>query len=119
MIASLLFLAKLTAPFAACFFKAFVLTLVALYNWSSVMFEHLDKNKKKNPDATKKHPTMLLKPVVSSPLVTYNNKPTKILKIPLPPPVKIKKKFLEIHGILNDDPIIINPNRLYFIYFYF
>ena len=78
------------------------------------MFEHLDKNIKKSPDPMKKYPTMLLKAVVSSPPVTKSNKPTKILKIPLPPPVRIKKKFLDIQGILNDDPIIINPNKLYF-----
>ena len=112
--ASLLFLARFTAPLAAYFLRLSALMLVALCNCSSVMFEHLDKNMKNIPDNTKNAPTKILKNLLfSSPAVIYRSNPTKILNNPLPPPVRIMKKFLDMQGILNDEPMIINPNKLY------
>lgn len=112
--ASLLFFATFIAPFAACFLKFSALILVALCSYSSDMLEHLDKNKKNIPDATNNIPTIKSKilPLFPSPAVTYRSRPTKILKSPLPPPVNIIKKFLDMQGILNDEPIIMSPNKL-------
>ena len=111
--ASLLFFATFIAPFAACFLKFSALILVALCSYSSDMLEHLDKNKKNIPDATNNIPTSKSKIYVfSSPAVTYRRRPTKILNSPLPPPVNIMKKFLDMQGILNDEPIIMSPNKL-------
>lgn len=109
---SLLFLATLIAPDLAFDFilaLSAAVMLMALYNSSSVICLTFARNKNIKPEAMATTP--IISEITSSMLI-MSKVPQKMLKQPLPTPVRRKKKLFLMQGILKEDAIMISPKML-------